>query len=116
MGPREVAASIANIKTQSKIEFIDWSPGCIPCAINSRPPTAIPGADLVKVPRALCAIFNTTAVACAFSRVAHKFDLMYSKRAYVHWYVGEGMEEGEFSECRMNVAAIERDYAELEDL
>lgn len=23
----------------------------------------------------------------------HKFDLMYSKRAFVHWYVGEGMEE-----------------------
>ena len=22
-----------------------------------------------------------------------KFDLMYSKRAFVHWYVGEGMEE-----------------------
>merc|ERR1719247_983187 len=25
---------------------------------------------------------------------------MYSKRAFVHWYVGEGMEEGEFSEAR----------------
>lgn len=23
----------------------------------------------------------------------HKFDLLYSKRAFVHWYVGEGMEE-----------------------
>lgn len=23
----------------------------------------------------------------------YKFDLMYSKRAFVHWYVGEGMEE-----------------------
>ena len=30
----------------------------------------------------------------------HKFDLMYSKRAFVHHYVGEGMEEGEFSEAR----------------
>jgi hypothetical protein len=25
--------------------------------------------------------------------VDYKFDLMYSKRAFVHWYVGEGMEE-----------------------
>lgn len=23
----------------------------------------------------------------------YKFDLMYAKRAFIHWYVGEGMEE-----------------------
>jgi hypothetical protein len=28
---------------------------------------------------------------------------MYAKRAFVHWYVGEGMEEGEFSEAREDV-------------
>lgn len=44
-----------------------------------------------EVHRAVCMLSNTTAIAEAWARLDHKFDLMYSKRAFVHWYVGEGL-------------------------
>ena len=64
--------------------------------INYQPPTVVPGGDLAKVDRAVCCLSNTTAIREAWIRLDHKFDLMYSKRAFVHWYVGEGMEEGNY--------------------
>ena len=40
-----------------------------------------------QVPRACCMLSNTTAIVEAWSRLNHKFDLMYAKRAFVHWSV-----------------------------
>merc|ERR1712223_1495701 len=78
--PKDVNAAIATIKTKRSVQFVDWCPTGFKVGINYQPPTGVPGGDLAKVQRAVCMLSNTTAIAEAWARLDHKFDLMYAKR------------------------------------
>ncbi len=41
---------------------------------------------------------NSTSIQEMFRRVSEQFTAMFRRKAFLHWYTGEGMDEMEFTE------------------
>merc|ERR1712216_229876 len=59
---------------------------------------------------AVCFVGNTTAIQEMFKRVAEQFTGMFRRKAFLHWYTGEGMDEMEFTEAESNMNDLVSEY------
>jgi len=113
VNPKEANEAVQLAK-QNKVKLVEWCPTGFKISLIDTLPSVLVDDGMQPTERTGAMIGNNIAIARPFeSRICKKHDLLYSQRAYVHWYVGEGMEEGEFSEARESLQMLLNDYQDM---
>merc|ERR1711939_658963 len=102
MSTKEVDEQMLNVQNKNSSYFVEWIPNNIKCAICDIPPKGLKMASIF--------IGNTTAIQELFKRVAEYFTAMFRRKAFLHWYTGEGMDEMEFTEAESNMNDLVSEY------
>jgi len=103
---KEVDISMSAAQLKHSANFVEWIPNNIKSSVCSVPSKIAP----------LSATFiaNSTAIQALFQRVGAQFNAMFKRKAFVHWYTAEGMEEMEFTEAESNMLDIVNEYQQYE--
>merc|ERR1712012_625178 len=112
MSTQEVDEVCEKRNTNNSDDFVEWIPNNQKTSVVEVPPT--------DYKSSLTFVANTTALKGIFQRLATQFGAMYKRKAFLHWYKGEGMDEMEFQEADKNVRDLITEYedkqaATLED-
>uniref|UniRef100_A0A1I7XFZ9 Tubulin beta chain n=1 Tax=Heterorhabditis bacteriophora TaxID=37862 RepID=A0A1I7XFZ9_HETBA len=60
-------------------------------------------------------IGNSTAIQELFKRISEQFTAMFRRKAFLHWYTGEGMDEMEFTEAESNMNDLVSEYQQYQE-
>ena len=110
--PDDVAKALNNLKNSSSIRFVDWVPTAFKVGIIDKEMVNVTTSKMPAPPRNVTMFTNNSCVGNIFQHIVHRFHILFSKRAFIHWFVGEGLEEVEFSEALLNIANLVKDYEE----
>merc|ERR1711978_744698 len=104
---QEIDDEVAKIQQKMAYDFVTWIPNNIKSAIINVPPEG--------TPMSATFVANTTAIKGVFQRISAQFAKMYKRKAFLHWYKGEGMDEMEFQEADKNVRDLITEYQDKQD-
>jgi tubulin alpha len=109
----DINAAINSVKAQREMKFVDFIHTGIKTSTLSEPPVFLEDGDLAEVMRTSTMLMNTGAISTYFRGLANKFDKLYAKRVFVHFFDTLEEGEGDFSGSREDLEAIIKDYEEV---
>ena len=91
-----------NVTNKNSSYFVEWIPNNIKLSVCDIPPRGLP----------MSATFlgNSTSIMEIFKRVGEQFAVMHRRKAWLHWYTAEGMDEMEFTEAESNMNDLVSEY------
>merc|ERR1711890_135046 len=84
-----------------------WIPNNVKTAVCDIPPRGLKMAATF--------IGNSTAIQELFKRIGEQFTAMFRRKAFLHWYTGEGMDEMEFTEAESNINDLITEYQQYQE-
>jgi len=104
---KEVDDQMLTIANKYSNYFVEWIPNNLKASICDIPPKGLKMSSVF--------VGNSTAIQEAWKRVAEQFTLMFRRKAFLHWYTGEGMDEMEFTEAESNLNDLVSEYQQYQD-
>jgi len=84
---KEVEEQMQNVQNKNSAYFVEWIPNNVLTAQCDIPPRGLK--------MAVTFLGNSTAIQELFKRVSDQFTAMFKRKAFLHWYTQEGMDEME---------------------
>ncbi|KAG8179004.1 hypothetical protein JTE90_014007 [Oedothorax gibbosus] len=107
MSMKEVEEQMMNIQDKSSSSFVEWIPNNVKTAVCDIPPRGLAMSSTF--------IGNNTAIQEIFQRISVQFTAMKRRRAFMHWYTGEGMDIIEFNEAENNMNDLVSEYQQHQE-
>ena len=104
---KEVEDQMQSIQKKNSSYFVEWIPNNVQTALCNIPPRGLKMSSTF--------IGNSTSIQELFKRVGDQFSAMFRRKAFLHWYTGEGMDEMEFTEAESNMNDLVSEYQQYQD-
>jgi tubulin beta len=104
---KSIDDQMLNVQAKNQQYFVEWIPNNIKSSVCDIPPAHLKMSTTF--------LGNSTSIQTMFRRVATQFALMFRRKAFIHWYIGEGMDDMEFTEAESNVNDLVAEYQQYEE-